>query len=218
MLWREDHEHDSPQGIGSGSEDWYGLAGLFDSEIHTGSFAPAYPVALHGLDALWPRQGVYVLEQLFSVGGYPKEPLRHVLLGDVARAPPALAVMHLLIRQHRVAGRTPVSQRRLAIGETFLIELGEYPLVPSVVIRVMAVDHAVPVIAEPECLLLAHHGPDVVVGPVLRADLVLDGGVLGGKSEGVIAHGIQDRFAFHALIAREGIADGIVAAVAHVQA
>ena len=47
--------------------------------------------------------------------------------------------------------------------------------------------------------------------------LVLDGGVLGRQSECVPAHGMKYVVALHPHVARQGIANGVVAHVSHVQ-
>ena len=46
---------------------------------------------------------------------------------------------------------------------------------------------------------------------------MLDGGVLGGQAKGIEADGMQHVVAAHAGLTGHGIADGIVARVAHVQ-
>ena len=47
--------------------------------------------------------------------------------------------------------------------------------------------------------------------------MVLDGRVLGGEAKGVEAHGVQHVIAAHTGLARHGVADGVVARVAHVE-
>ena len=46
---------------------------------------------------------------------------------------------------------------------------------------------------------------------------MLDGCVLGGKAKGIEADGVQHVKTTHASLARHGIADGVVARMAHVQ-
>src|SRR5438445_819683 len=57
---------------------------------------------------------------------------------------------------------------------------------------------------------------DVLQGPVERLQLVLDGGVLGGQAEGVPAEGVEDVLALHHPVSGDGVADAVVAEVAHV--
>ena len=46
---------------------------------------------------------------------------------------------------------------------------------------------------------------------------MLDGGILGGQTKGIEADGVQHVVAAHAGLTGHGIADGVVARVAHVQ-
>ena len=136
---------------------------------------------------------------------------------DLVVTAPALAVDDLLIREDRAAGVAPVDRCLLLVGETALVEELEEPLRPLVVRGIARLDLAVPVVGEAELLLLLLHVLDVAVRPVRRFDAVLDGRILGRHAKGVEAHRVQDVEAFHRLVARHDITDGIVAHVAHVQ-
>ena len=59
---------------------------------------------------------------------------------------------------------------------------------------------------------------DVIVGHLGGVDVVLDGVVLRGQAEGVIAHGEEHIVAVHAALAGHHIHGGVGAGVAHVQA
>ena len=63
---------------------------------------------------------------------------------------------------------------------------------------------------------LLHRG-NVLQRPLARRHLVGDRGVFGGQSESIPAHGVQHVEAAHPLIARERVADRIVADVADVE-
>ena len=71
--------------------------------------------------------------------------------------------------------------------------------------------------AKPSDLQLALHVGDVVARPLRRRHAVLHRRVLGRQAERVPAHGLQHVVALHAHEAREHVADGVVAHVAHVQ-
>ena len=58
---------------------------------------------------------------------------------------------------------------------------------------------------------------DVFPGPCGGCHLVGNSSILSGESKGVPAHGLQDGFALHALVARNHVGDGVVAHVAHVK-
>ena len=74
-----------------------------------------------------------------------------------------------------------------------------------------------PVIGIAQFLELLAHIVDVAIGPFRRSHLVFHGGVLGRQAKGIPAHGLQHILAQHALIAADGITDGVVANVAHMQ-
>ena len=64
--------------------------------------------------------------------------------------PLTVAVNHLLVREHRLALRTPVHRRLLPNGETSLIELEEDPLRPAIVSRIDGREFVVPIQHEPD--------------------------------------------------------------------
>ena len=99
-----------------------------------------------------------------------------------------------------------------------LEEVEEHPLLVLVVGRVAGRDLAAPVERQPHRLELLLHRGDVGVGPFLGMDLALHGGVLGRHAEGVPAHRVQHVDAAGALEARDHVAHGVVADVAHVDA
>ena len=188
-------------------------------EVDLGALGAADPVGLHRADALGPLalEELEVVEELLGVVGDLEVPLgERALLGDGAAAP-ALAVDDLLVGEDRLAARAPVHRRGVAVDQALLPHLEEDPLAPLVVLGVAGVEHAVVVIGEAH----AAHGlgglVDVLVRPDARLRVVLDGGVLRGQAEGVVAHGVQHVEAAHAGLAGHGVADGVVAGVAHVQ-
>ena len=99
-----------------------------------------------------------------------------------------------------------------------MIELEEDPLGPLVVAGVGGVDDPVPVEGVAQHLQLLGEVGDVVVGHLGGVDVVLDGVVLGGQAEGVVAHGEQDVVAVHPALPGHHVHGGVGPGVAHVQA
>ena len=133
-------------------------------------------------------------------------------------APPAGAVDHLFTGEHGLAVVAPVDRGLLAVDEPALEHLQKEQLFPAVVVRAAGGQFPVPVVAQPHGLELGAHVGDIVPGPGGRVNAALHGGVLGGQTEGVPAHGVEDVQALHALVAGDDIADGVVAHMPHVDA
>ena len=96
--------------------------------------------------------------------------------------------------------------------------LQEDPLGPAVVLRVGGRQAARPVVREAEHLDLPLDVGDVALGGDPRVDAVLDGVLLGGQAERVVAHRVEDLEAFHAFVARDDVRGGVALGVADVQA
>ena len=104
-----------------------------------------------------------------------------------------------------------------AISQALLVELEKEPLVPAVVIGQAGGDFAGPVVGEAEAVHLRLHFGDVAERPLARRGVVLDGGIFRGQAEGIPSHGMKHVVAIHPHVAGEGVADGVVAHVSHVQ-
>ncbi len=191
------------------------VTGHLEAQFH--AHRAADPVALHGLDRLRPVQAVQVRQQLVGIGRDAQEPLRNLAPLDQRAGAPAAAVDDLLVGQHGLVDRIPVDRRQPAVGQAFLEQAREQPLFPAVVLGPAGGDLAPPVVGKAQALQLRAHVGDVVVGPARRRDAALDGGVLGRHAEGVPAHRLQHAPALHHLKARQHVADGVIAHVAHVQ-
>ena len=124
---------------------------------------------------------------------------------DRVAAALALAVDHLLVREHRAERRAPVDRHLGLVGEAALVELLEDPLRPAHVAGVGGVDLARPVVGEAERLELAPVDVDVAPGGLARVGAGLDRVLLGGQAEGVPAHRVQHVEAAHALVARDRV-------------
>ncbi len=176
------------------------------------------PVALHDDDLLRPvLQRLEAVQELVGVLRDAEEPLLQIAGDDHRSAPPAAAVNHLLVGQHRVVDRTPVDGRTLAVGETALEHLEEDPLVELVVIRQAGRDLALPGVADAEPLQLPFHVGDVVERRLLGMGAGLDRGVLGRQTEGVPTERMQHVEAAHPLGPRHDVADDVVADVTDVR-
>ena len=151
----------------------------------------------HRLDALGPVHQPGEVEQLVGEAGDAEEPLVHLAAHHHVAAALALAVEHLLVGQHRLAGGAPVYGGQGAVGQAAVVELEEEPLIPAVVVGGAGDDLPVPVIHGAHGAELAPHVLDVVHGPAVGVDAPLDGGVLGGQPEGVEPHGMEDVIAAH---------------------
>src|SRR5690606_26840143 len=220
-------EGDAHDGVGARGEDVQAAVldefALFVTDVvgegEAHALALTDPVFLHQAYALGPA-GQAVLDrvqQFFGIVGDAQ-----VVAGDLAlfhqcaRAP-AAAVDDLLVGQHGLVHGVPVDGLGLAVGDAFFQHLQEQPLVPLVVAGVAGAHFARPVDGQPHRLHLLLHVGDVVVGPLGRRHLGLDGGVFGRHAEGVPAHGHQDVVPAHAQLPRHHVVDGVVAHVAHVQ-
>src|SRR4030095_11297340 len=104
---------------------------LRQRKLHSRSVRPADPVPLHRQNLLGPLgQVLDPLEQLIGVLGDAEEPLLELTRGYRRAATPALAVHHLLVREHGLTARTPVDRRAPAVRQIALEHLQEQPLIP----------------------------------------------------------------------------------------
>ena len=191
-----------------------------DVESHPCAFRFADPVSLHHQNALRPsgRELRHIREQLVRILRDSQEPLLEFLLLDLRRLmPPTKAVNHLFIGQNSEAFGTPIDLALFAVRDSLLEHAQEKPLVPLVILRLASGNFAAPVVAESEALQDPAELLYVCVRPIARVNSVLDGGVFRRQSEGVPAHGMQHVVPAHPLVARHGVADGVIAHVAHVQ-
>ena len=218
VFRRDDDEGDAVNRVGTGRIDGQFFAQVGNVEAEFQTFGTADPVLLHGFDALGPAGNlVHVLQQLIGVIGDLEEPLAQAFLVHFVVAAPALAFDDLFVGQHGVAMVAPVDGRLLFHSQAALIEQFEEPLGPFIVFRFARNDFPVPVIGQAHGLQLPCHVGDVVHGPFLRRDAMLDSGIFGRHAERVEAHGMQDIEAPHGAETRHYIADGVVAHMTHMQ-
>ena len=226
VLGSQDKEGDTEERVGSRGEDGDltlvaldGLAILVaQGKVDLGALGTTDPVGLHLLDALGPAgELLQVIEQLLRVLGNLEVPLLQVALLGLGAAAPALALGDLFVGQNGLAGGAPVDRVLLAVNQALFPQLLKDPLTPTVIIGAAGLDHAIQIVGEAHALHRGESLVHVLIRPGGSLRVVLDGGVLGRQAKGVKADGVQHIVAAHAGLTGHGIADGIVARVAHVQ-
>ena len=226
VLGSQDKEGDTEERVGTRGEDGDltlvaldGLAILVaQGKVDLGALGATDPVGLHLLDALGPAgELLQVVEQLLRVLGNLVVPLLKVALLGLGAAAPALALGNLLVGQNGLTSGAPVDRVLLAIDQALFPHLLKDPLAPAVIIGAAGLDHAIQIVGEAHALHRGERLVHVLIRPGGSLRVVLDGGVLGGQAKGVKADGMQHVVAAHAGLTGHGIADGIVARVAHVQ-
>ena len=97
-------------------------------------------------------------------------------------------------------------------------DLQEDPLRPMHVLDVGGRKRAARVVGQAHAAQLAAHVRDVLVRGDGRVLAGLDGVLLGGQAESVVAHRVQDIVALHAAVARQRVGRDVAERVPHVQA
>ena len=98
-----------------------------------------------------------------------------------------------------------------------IVDAREDPLGPAHVAGVDGGERAAVVEAQTHAVQLAAHVGDVRLGGHARMLTGLDRVLFRGQAEGVIAHGVQDVLALHAVVAARHIGGQIAQRVAHMQ-
>ena len=226
VLGSQDKEGDTEERVGSRGEDGDltlvaldGLAILVaQGKVDLGALGTTDPVGLHLLDALGPAgELLQVVEQLLGVIGNLEVPLLQVALLGLGAAAPALTLGDLLVGQNGLTSGTPVDRVLLTVDQALFPQLLKDPLTPTVIIGTAGLDHAIQIVGEAHALHRGESLVHVLIRPGGSLRVVLDGGVLGRQAKGVKADGVQHIVAAHAGLTGHGVADGIVARVAHVQ-
>ena len=224
MIRGHRHEAGAKERVRAGGVDLkLGLARRrrcrIDSEPNQKPLGAPNPVLLHQPNLFRPAiEGVERVEQVLREIRDLEEPLGQLaLLNQCARAP-AAPVDDLLIGEHGLVHRIPVHLGFLAVDEASLQEIQEHGLLVLVIAGIAGRDLARPVQGKAHAFQLPAHGRDIGVGPGSRVTLVQPRRVFGGHAEGVPAHGMQHIETLGPAIARDDIAHGVVAHMAHVDA
>ena len=217
MLGRDDHVGDTKDGVHTGGVDGDIVAGV-GLEGSIGTVGAADPVLLLHLDALDVIQLIQIVDQAIGVLGDGQHPLALLLTHDLAAAALALTFHHFLVGQTNLAAGAPVDGHGGLVGKTLLIHLQEDPLGPLVVLGVGGVHHAVPIETVTQHLQLTGEVGDVVAGHDGGMDVVLDGEVLGGQTECVIADGEEHIVTLHTALTADDIDSRKGTGMAHMEA
>ena len=222
MVGGDGHEFRAKQRVGPRRED-LDLARLAErrgqGEAQQQALRAADPIVLHEPHFFRPAlQRLEAREQLLGVIGDLEEPLRQLALLDERAGAPAAPVDDLLIGEHGVVDRVPVHLGLLAVDDSGLQKIQEELLLAAVIGGIAGRDLARPVEREAERFELRLHRRDIGVGPFGRMALARHGGVLGGKAEGVPAHGMQNVESPRAHEAGDDVAHRIIAHMPHVDA
>ncbi len=216
MARREQDEARRGNRVGVGRE--HGQLGLRAAQVDLDPVAAAEDVALGRKRYLVPigelREAAVVLLQ---VGRDAQKPGRAADQADLVVAAPAAPVLDLQRRQRRAAVVAPVHRGVVAIDQARLEQGDEEPLRPAVLGLVGAVEDPLVVEGEAEPPHLGQHPLATALDPLGRRHLALDRRHLGGQAEGVEAEAEEHRVAAGAAEAGIGVADRVVADVAHVQ-
>ena len=180
------------------------------------ALAAANPVRLHQPHPLRPPlQPIQRAQQVRREFGDPHEPLVQLLLFHRRARPPALAVDHLLIGQHRAVHRVPVHPALLPLHQPAGQEVEEQFLLMPVIAGVAGGEFPPPVQRQPHALQLGAHIGDIVPGPFARMDLALPRRILRRQPERIPPHRVQHRITARPLIPRHHIAERVVAHMPH---
>ena len=147
-----------------------------------------------------------------------QKPLRELAAFDRRPGAPALAVDHLLVGEHGHVDRVPIDLAFLAVDEAGVEQVEEQRLLVAVIVGVAGRELAAPVEREAEPLQLLAHRRDIRPGPFAGVDLALHRRIFGRHSERVPAHRVEHFHALHPPVAREHVAHGVIAHMAHVDA
>ena len=104
------------------------------------------------------------------------------------------------------------------VAVVVVVHLEERPLRPLVIGRVAGADFALPVEREADLVQLLAVAGDVALGGDGGVLARLDGVLLGGETERVVAHGVQDVEALEPLVARIDVRGDVPQRMPHVQA
>ena len=109
-LGSQNHEGNSEDSVGAGGEDSHIvlLRAVGHLEDHLGALALADPVALHLLEGVGPVDGIETFEQPLGISRDAKLPLKHLLLLHGEASADRIAVLDLIVGQHRAEFGAPV--------------------------------------------------------------------------------------------------------------
>ncbi len=219
MLGRQHNRGRAKDRVNPSSKNADFFVRVLNGEFNVSAFAAANPVTLALQDLLGPAvlDLLNVADQFLGVFGNAQEPLLDLFFHHRRAATPADTSRRLFVRQDSLFLRTPVHRRLALVRQAAFQHFEKEPLVPFVIVGPVRGDFSPPVIAHAEALHLAFHVCNILFGPLTRLDAPLDRGLLGRLAETVPADRMQDIESAQPLVPGQGVADGVVAHVAHVQ-
>ena len=235
VLGGEHHVGRSKQGVRAGGEHFNRGIKLLKLESNGGTLAAADPIFLQQLDAFRPLEGLEFVDEALGVGGDAQHPLAQRAAFDAVAF--GFPLFDFFVSQDGAEVRRPPHRGFGDIGQADLIdllaapavggefgdrlgpvvlvaeirpvELEENPLGPAHVLRVGGGDFALPIIGKAERLELAAEGDDIGGGGDGGVLAGLDGVLLGGQAERIVAHRMEDIEALHAFEAPDDIGGGV---------
>ena len=144
------------------------LIRTFDSKFDFNSFRASKPVFLHRSNTVWEIDCFQSIKKFLSILCDVDEPLTHVLLVDRPVTSPTSSSFDLLIRKNGRTRFAPVYWSVFSIGKSRLEEASKEQLIPFVVIRVMTLDHTIPIIRESHSLDLLCNRSHISFGNIMR--------------------------------------------------
>ena len=190
-----------------------------DAQVDLHPVAATEDVALGGERDLVPvllqlRQAAVVLLQ---VGRYAQEPGRAADQPDLVVTAPAAPVLDLQRGKRGATVIAPIDGGVVAVDQPCLEQGDEEPLRPAVLRLVGAVEDALVVEGEAEADHLLEHPLAAVLDPVGGRHFSLDRRHLGRQAEGIETEAEEDGVAASAAEAGVGVADRVIADVAHME-
>ena len=174
---------------------------------------------MHQLDLGGPViEAVERIQQFFGMIGDLEKPLRQLAAFHQCAGSPATPILDLLVGQHRHVLGVPVHDGILAIDQPCFEEVEEKRLLLAVVLWITGCELTRPVDRQAQRLHLRAHVSDVVIGPIARVAAGGHRGVLGGHSESVPAHRMEDIVPRGDLVTRDYVTHRIIAHMPHVNA
>jgi len=242
MFRCENQVGGAKKGIGAGGENVENTA-AGQREPDFRALAAADPVALEKFDGFGPVEQVEVLQEALGVGGYAEHPLFEGTANDfVAFGAP---FFDFFVGKHCAEVGRPVDRgfgdvgqpagvdlfaAQAGIGEFFdragalcffavvgVVDLKENPLGPFDVAGVCGADFTVPIVGEAQGLELGAEGGDVFFCGDAGMLSGLDGVLFCRQAEGVPAHGMEDVFSVHTMVAGKDVGCCVAFGVPDVQ-
>ena len=218
MLGRDDHKGYAKERIGACCINTELFVDLLEREIDERAGGFADPVDLLLLYVGEIVDLLKSLQKLVCILGDAQIPNGFGLLHDGTVADIAFAALGILVGKNDLAAGAIVDECIVAENESVFEHFEEDPLRPAVVILLGGIHYARPVKGETNSFELGCKLFDVAVGDDSGVEIILDSGVLGGKTVCIKADREQYVIALHSSLAGDDLKAGICLDVAYVHA